>query len=178
MADMKALVSEIFATGRLAGLPSGHFIDGAFVGSLGGGMMETFDAGRGVAYAEFAAGTSDDVDRSVQSARAALEGWKRTRPAERGRILRAIADGLRAEADRFAVVEALDSGKRLSEAEGDAGSAARTFDYYAGGADKLCRTRRIRCLRSCSQAECSVSTGMPRTRMLRSWRRGRTPVVA
>lgn len=137
MADMKALVSEILSTGRLAGLPNGHFIDGAFVASLGGGRMETFDAGRGVAYAEFAAGTSDDVDRIVQSARTAFKSWKRTRPAERGRILRAIADGLRAEADRFAVVEALDSGKRLSEAEGDARSAARTFDYYAGGADKI-----------------------------------------
>jgi acyl-CoA reductase-like NAD-dependent aldehyde dehydrogenase len=138
MADNKtALVSEILSTGRLAGLPNGHFIDGGFVAPLGGGTMETFDAGRGAAYAEFAAGTAEDVDRAVTSAKAGFAIWKRTRPAERGRILRAIADGLRAEADRFAVVEALDSGKRLSEAEGDIRGAARAFDYYAGAADKL-----------------------------------------
>lgn len=138
MADSKAAqVAEILSTGRLSGLPAGHFIDGGFVASRSGGMMETFDAGRGAAYAEFAAGTAEDVDRAVVSAKAAFNGWKRTRPAERGRILRAIADGLRAEADRFAVVEALDSGKRLSEAEGDVRGAARAFDYYAGAADKL-----------------------------------------
>lgn len=138
MADSKAaLVSEVLSTGRLAGLPNGHFIDGSFVASLGGGMMETFDAGRGTAYAQFAAGTAEDVDCAVRSAKAAFNGWKRTRPAERGRILRAIADGLRAEADRFSIVEALDSGKRLSEAEGDLRGAARAFDYYAGAADKL-----------------------------------------
>lgn len=131
------LVEEVFATGRLSDLPAGHFIGGAFVPSLRGGRMETFDAGRGAAYAEFAAGTAEDVDRAVQSARQAFAIWRRTRPAERGRILRAIADGLRAEADRFAVVEALDAGKRLSEAEGDLRGAARAFDYYAGAADKL-----------------------------------------
>lgn len=138
MADSKtALVSEILSTGRLAGLPNGHFIDGSFVAAIGGGTMETFDAGRGTAYAEFAAGRAEDVDRAVVSAKAGFAVWKRTRPAERARILRAIADGLRAEADRFAVVEALDSGKRLSEAEGDVRGAARAFDYYAGAADKL-----------------------------------------
>jgi len=35
------------------------------------------------------------------------------------------------------VVESLDSGKRLVEAEGDVRSAARSFEYYAGAADKL-----------------------------------------
>jgi len=138
MADSKAaMVAEILSTGRLADLPSGHFIDGGFVSSLSGRTMATFDAGRGVAYAEFAAGTAEDVDRAVLSAKRAFHGWKRTRPAERARILRAIADGLRTEANRFSVVEALDSGKRLSEAEGDLRSAARAFDYYAGAADKL-----------------------------------------
>jgi aldehyde dehydrogenase (NAD+) len=138
MTDSKAaLVAEILSTGRLGGLPNGHFIDGDFVAPLRGRMMETFDPGRGAAYAEFAAGSADDVDRAVLSARIAFSGWKRTRPAERSRILRAIADAMRAEADRLAVVEALDSGKRLSEAEGDLRGAIRAFDYYAGAADKL-----------------------------------------
>jgi aldehyde dehydrogenase (NAD+)/betaine-aldehyde dehydrogenase len=35
------------------------------------------------------------------------------------------------------VVESLDSGKRLSEAEGDVRSVIRSFEYYAGAADKL-----------------------------------------
>lgn len=132
-----ALVAEILSTGRLADLPSGHFIGGGFVAALSGRTMETFDPGRGAAYAEFVAGNADDVDRAVLSAKAAFPGWRRTRPAERGRILRAIADTLRSEASRFAVVEALDSGKKLSEAEADLNGAIRAFEYYAGAADKL-----------------------------------------
>ena len=58
-------------------------------------------------------------------------------PAERGRILHRAAALIRAQADRLAVVEALDSGKTLSEARGDVAGAARTFEYYAGACDKL-----------------------------------------
>jgi acyl-CoA reductase-like NAD-dependent aldehyde dehydrogenase len=136
-AGTRTLVEEVMATGRLAGLPGGHFIDGAFVAAAAGGTMASFDPGRGRAFADFAAGDAEDVDRAVAAARRAFAGWRRTRPAERSRILRAIAEGLRAEADRFAVVEALDVGKRLVEAEGDLRGTARAFDYYAGAADKL-----------------------------------------
>lgn len=136
--DRDALVNEIMATGRLTGLPEGHFIDGAFVASADNAVMESFDPGKGEAFAKFAAGSAADVDRAVESARRAfVGGWRQTKPVERGQILRAIADGLRAQADRFSVVEALDSGKRLVEAEGDLRSTARAFDYYAGAADKL-----------------------------------------
>jgi acyl-CoA reductase-like NAD-dependent aldehyde dehydrogenase len=138
MSDAKsALVAEALSTGRIGGLPKDHFIDGSFAAALHGRTMPTFDAGRGAAFWEVAAGSSEDVERAVLSAKTAFGEWKRTRPAERSRILRAIADGLRAEADRFAVVEALDSGKRLCEADGDVRGSARAFDYYSGAADKL-----------------------------------------
>ncbi len=100
--------------------------------------MESFDPGRGEAFIEFAAGTAADVNAAVAAARTALEGpWSRMTPAERGRVLHRAAELVRAEADRLAVAECLDSGKRLSEARGDVGSAARAFEYYAGAADKL-----------------------------------------
>ena len=35
------------------------------------------------------------------------------------------------------MVECLDSGKPLGEAEGDVAGAARAFEYYAGACDKL-----------------------------------------
>jgi len=44
---------------------------------------------------------------------------------------------LRANADLLAVVESLDSGKSLAEAQGDVAGSARLFEYYAGAADKL-----------------------------------------
>jgi glycine dehydrogenase len=133
-----ALVAEVMATGTLTGLPQGHFIDGDFVAAVGGALMDTCDPSRGKAFATFAAGDVQDIDRAVGSARRALaSSWRRTTPAERGRILQRAAALIRAESHRLAVVEALDAGKRLSEAYGDVNSAARAFEYYAGACDKL-----------------------------------------
>jgi acyl-CoA reductase-like NAD-dependent aldehyde dehydrogenase len=119
-------------------LPNGHFIDGAFHPSAGGTMMESFDPGRGDAFAEFSNGTAADVDAAVDAARRAFSGvWRDTAPPARGRILSRAAALLREEAERFAIIESLDSGKPLFEARDDVAGAARTFEYYAGAADKL-----------------------------------------
>ncbi|MBL8670866.1 MAG: aldehyde dehydrogenase family protein [Alphaproteobacteria bacterium] len=137
-AALDALVDEALRTGALAALPDKHLIGGKQFPSARGGRMETFDPGRGESFATFAAGTAEDVDAAVRAARAALKGpWRRMPPAERGRILARAAALLRAQADRFAVVEALDAGKRISEAQGDVAGAARAFEYYAGACDKL-----------------------------------------
>jgi acyl-CoA reductase-like NAD-dependent aldehyde dehydrogenase len=134
----ESLVAEVLASGTLKGLPQGHFIGGRFVSALSGNAMESFDPGRGRAFARFAAGDGADVDAAVASARTALSGpWRQMGPAERGRILARAAALLRERAARFAVVESLDSGKKLSEAEGDLRGVARAFEYYAGAADKL-----------------------------------------
>lgn len=137
-AGERAALMAALATGTVPGLPGGHFIDGGFRAAASGARMASFDPGRGAPFADFAAGDAQDIDSAVQSARAALTGpWGRATPAERGRVLQRAAALLRAEAGRFAVVETLDSGKRLSEARGDVASAARAFEYYAGACDKL-----------------------------------------
>ena len=138
MSALGALVEQALANGTLPGLPGQHYIDGRYVPAARGRTMASFDPGRGAAFAQFAAGDADDVDAAVRAARTALSGsWRRTTPAERGRILHRAAASIRAQADRLAVVEALDSGKTLSEARGDVAGAARTFEYYAGACDKL-----------------------------------------
>ncbi|WP_439859001.1 aldehyde dehydrogenase family protein [Pseudomonas sp. MBLB4136] len=132
------LIGEYFATGTLAGLPSGHFIDGKSRPAASGQTMETFDPGMAKAFARFAAGDAEDVEAAVASSeRAYRDCWRKVAPAERGRILQRTAEAIRANAERLAVVETLDNGKSLAEAQGDIRSAARLFEYYAGAADKL-----------------------------------------
>jgi acyl-CoA reductase-like NAD-dependent aldehyde dehydrogenase len=136
--ELKRLVDEAVATGTLRDLPDKHFIAGAFRPSASGARMESLDPGSGEPFAAFAAGDAADVDAAIRAARAALAGpWSRMAPAARGRVLHRAAALLRANADRLAVVECLDSGKRLSEAQGDVEGAARAFEYYAGATDKL-----------------------------------------
>lgn len=120
------------------GLPDGHFIDGGFRAPRVGRSMQSEDPGRGEAFADFARGDADDVADAVASSRRAFSsGWRRTPPAERGRILARTAELIRRNSERLAIVECLDSGKPIAEARGDVSGAARTFEYYAGACDKL-----------------------------------------
>lgn len=129
---------EALATGTLAGLPNAHFIDGAWRSPVNGRAMDSVDPGSGKVFACFAAGDVADIDNAVLAARKAFNGeWRRIMPAARGRILANAAAMLRAKAERFAVAETLDSGKRLIEARGDVAGAARAFEYYAGACDKM-----------------------------------------
>ena len=134
---LRALADQALAEGSLPGLPSEHFIGGRWTPSASGARLAVQDPGCGRDFTEVAAGDAQDVDRAVRAARQALGAWGRARPAERGRVLQRAAERIRADAERLAVVETLDSGKRLSEALGDVLGAARTFEYYAGACDKL-----------------------------------------
>lgn len=135
--ELERWVKEAQATGTLTGLPNGHFINGVAVASVDGRTMDTLDPGTGRVFARFAAGQSADIDAAVLAANRALKGpWRDMAPSQRGRVLHRVADLIRANAARLAVVETLDSGKRLSEALGDVKGAAQCFDYYAGACDK------------------------------------------
>jgi acyl-CoA reductase-like NAD-dependent aldehyde dehydrogenase len=136
--ETDALIAEYFASGTLAGLPRDHWIDGQWCAASAGDAMETFDPGSGQAFASFAAGDEQDVELAVAAADKASRGaWGKGLPAERSRVLYRAAEGIRANAERLAVIETLDNGKTLSEAQSDVRSAARLFEYYAGAADKL-----------------------------------------
>lgn len=138
MASQKDLIAEYEKTGTLSALPMGHFIDGAFVQPEHSRTMESFDPGKGAAFARFTAGTAEDVDAAVASSRKAFETvWRDMAPVERSRILLKTSDLILENLDLLAVVETLDSGKPLQEAIGDVRGAARTFEYYAGACDKL-----------------------------------------
>ena len=135
--SLQDLVTEAQATGTLRGLPERHFINGAWRASADGAVMESFDPGTGLAFARFSAGGAEDIDLAVAAAGLALRGpWRALAPAQRGRCLQRVAELIRANAERLAVVEALDSGKRLCEALGDVAGAAGCFEYYAGACDK------------------------------------------
>ncbi|MES2976855.1 MAG: aldehyde dehydrogenase family protein [Pseudomonadota bacterium] len=136
-ATLTQLVQAALSTGTLAGLPDGHLIDGRFVPSISGAMMDSTDPGTGRVFARFAAGQAGDIDVAVSAAQAALHGpWRGLSPSQRGAVLHQVAGLIRANADRLAVAETLDSGKKLSEAQGDVAGAAATFAYYAGACDK------------------------------------------
>ena len=81
---------------------------------------------------EIAEGTTPDVDRAVRAAAAAAAGWLERKPGERGRILAAIANGIRREAATLAELESAESGKPDWQAPIEVEGSAAYFDFYSG----------------------------------------------
>lgn len=137
MSNNRALIDSYFSTGTILGLPTGHYIGGQWIKSSADRSLETFDPALERAFHSVAAGDARDIDHAVATAKAAQKSWARTKASVRGAVLARAAALIRADAARLAIVECIDSGKPLQEAEGDIAGAARCFEYYAGAADKL-----------------------------------------
>jgi aldehyde dehydrogenase (NAD+) len=112
------------------------FVDGGPVAATGGTFV-TRNPADGEVIAEVGRGVAADVDAAVRAAERALPEWAATTPAQRGRILLRLAALLRENADELARLETLDNGQALAQSHGDVETAARYFEFYGGGADKL-----------------------------------------
>jgi len=87
--------------------------------------------------AEVARADVADVDRAVAAAVAALPAWRALAPAERARLLHALADALAAHQEELAVLEARNAGKAIGDARGEMGMVIDTFRFYAGAPERL-----------------------------------------
>jgi aldehyde dehydrogenase (NAD+) len=118
-------------------VPSG-FVGGSWLDPNHSERLDIEDPSVATAFAQFAEADAEDVDRAVQDTRRAWQReWRSSAPAARGRILAAVAKGIRDQRDNLAYLESLDTGKPLSQARADIEVSARYFEYYAGAADKL-----------------------------------------
>jgi betaine-aldehyde dehydrogenase len=113
-------------------------IDGAFVDAASGKTFDVMNPHTATAMARVPDASAEDVDRAVKAARRAFEnGWRDVTGQERGRFLFRIAEKVRAETERLAELETLNSGKPIVESEFDIGDVATCFEYYGGLATKL-----------------------------------------
>ncbi len=115
-----------------------HFIGGRWVAGADGRTLPVVDPSTGESFDQLARGTAADIDAAVAAARSALGGpWSRMTATERGRILSKASEAILARHEELARLEARDTGKPMSQARTDIAVAARYFEYYGGGADKL-----------------------------------------
>lgn len=97
-----------------------------------GGLLQEYDPSTGAKGFQVARGGAADVAAAVASAKAAQRGWADLRPIRRGRILTAIAEGLRADTERFARIDQAETGRHLATCRGEVELAAQYFEFYAG----------------------------------------------
>ena len=100
--------------------------------------FEDVDPSTGEVLAEVARCGKAEIDQAVAAARETFEKtWRHTPPAERGRVLRRIADLIRRDREELARLESLDTGKPLKQGRADADVAARYWEFYGGAVEAL-----------------------------------------
>ena len=112
-------------------------IGGEWINSTSGDTFATINPATGETLAEVPLGTAEDVSRAVAAARTAFPGWRAMEPGARGKLISQLAGRLRAEAERFGYIDALDSGNPVTPMSGDVHMAADLMEYFAGLATEV-----------------------------------------
>src|ERR1043166_4104657 len=108
------------------------YYGGAWHAPLSGSMADTINPGTGESLGKVADGGAADVDAAVAAAKAAFRQWRNALPLERAKMLRRIAEVLRAHAQELAMIDAADGGNPVSEMVSDAMVAAAQTEFFAG----------------------------------------------
>ena len=108
------------------------YIDGAWTSALAGARREIRCPADGTPVAEVDEAGREDTEAAIAAARRAFDdgGWSGTSSRERGDLLLRLADLLVRDTDEVARMEALDTGKRLVEAEYDVADVVSVFRHY------------------------------------------------
>ncbi len=115
-----------------------NFVDGEHVAPAEGGSEPVLNPATGEPIATAPLSTAADVDRAVQAARRAFDGWANATPGERSLALLRIADAIEAHGDELAELEALDAGKPIEAVKADEiPVVADNLRFFAGAARQL-----------------------------------------
>ena len=123
---------------RAGEMPDYLYIDGQRIHDSSLDSIESVDPGSGKRIGAVPAGSEQSIDAAVDAAKRALTGpWGDMSPKDRGRLLWECGDAILAHKERLALIETLDNGKPLKDAEAAVDRTADYFCYYAGMVDKL-----------------------------------------
>ncbi|HBU56529.1 MAG TPA: betaine-aldehyde dehydrogenase, partial [Gemmatimonadetes bacterium] len=99
-----------------------------------GGTFASINPATHDTIAEVASGQAEDIDRAVESARAALSNpeWRDMNPHKRSRLLWKLADAVQMNADELGALETADNGKPYFESRKvDLPSVIENLRYFA-----------------------------------------------
>lgn len=120
--------------------PGRLYINGEWRDATTGRVFPTVNPATGAVLTEIAEAGPEDIDAAVTAARTALTSgdWQKMPGADRGKILRRLADLVLQNKDELAELETLDQGKPIFESSKiDLPFIAEILYYYAGWAGKV-----------------------------------------
>jgi acyl-CoA reductase-like NAD-dependent aldehyde dehydrogenase len=100
--------------------------------------LDVIDPATGRTLGEVYAADAETVDAAVNAAADALVEWRKRAPKERAQLLFDLADAVQEKFDVFALLESLDTGKRLGDARFvDVPFTVDHLRYFGGWATKV-----------------------------------------
>jgi betaine-aldehyde dehydrogenase len=110
------------------------FIGGEWVSAAAGRQRDIHCPADGATIATVCEATRPDAEAAIVAARRAFDdgAWPATPARQRGAVLTRVADLLERDRKELARAEALDTGKRLVEAEYDVDDVIACFRYFGG----------------------------------------------
>jgi len=109
-----------------------NFIGGKWVAPAKGGYFDNVSPTTGQVICQIPRSQAEDVERAIDAAQAAADGWARTAVAARARALNLIADRIERYLPFLAAVETYDNGKPIRETNlADLPLAVDHFRYFA-----------------------------------------------
>jgi succinate-semialdehyde dehydrogenase len=108
-----------------------QFIGGEWQDASNGGTWAVLNPATEEIVRTVPFGTGADCHEAIDRAAAAFHGWAARTPYERGAILKAAADLMRARADDLARTTVLESGKPFVQAKGEWLVSADLFEWFA-----------------------------------------------
>jgi aminomuconate-semialdehyde/2-hydroxymuconate-6-semialdehyde dehydrogenase len=115
-----------------------NHIDGRQVEARSGARLDSWEPATGAVAGSLPDSDAGDVAAAVEAAQRAFPAWSTTPAAERARLLRRVADGLRRHLPELARAESMDTGKPLSLATAmDIPRAVANFDFFADAATQF-----------------------------------------
>jgi betaine-aldehyde dehydrogenase len=111
----------------------GLFIDGVEEAPADD-AIERVAPGTGRVVARYTNATTGDMERAIRAARRAFDDgpWPHLTGMDRGRMILRFAEGLKANRDRLAEIEAEEVGKPIRMARGDVDNSVGMFEFAAG----------------------------------------------
>src|SRR3981189_1598652 len=112
----------------------GNFVDGCEIEAGGGEMLDVRNPATGDVIARIPNSPAGDIDRAMQSARAAFEGkaWGGVDIRARARLVNRLADAFEANLEQLYRLETLNNGRPVNETRAQLSRLPDFFRYFAG----------------------------------------------
>ncbi len=109
-----------------------HFIAGAGFTGASGRFGDVFNPNTGEVQARVQLATAGEVDRAVQAAQAAFDGWSSTNPQRRARVMFEFKRLVEANMNELAELLSSEHGKVIADSKGDIQRGLEVIEFACG----------------------------------------------